>query len=119
MLGLPGESTEDMLATARAVTRLPIWGLKIHSLYILKGTPLAQIYINKPFKILSMEEYIDLVVSILEATPPEVVIHRLTGDGPRQLLIGPIWSLDKHRVLNCIETELKIRDTWQGKLSQK
>lgn len=116
MLGLPGETKKDMLKTAHTVVRLPIQGLKIHSLYILHGTHLGDTYLANPFKMLSLEEYVDLVVDILEITPPELVIHRLTGDGPRNSLIAPLWSLDKHRVLNYIEAELKQRNTWQGKL---
>lgn len=115
ILGLPGETKIDMLATANSLVKLPIQGLKIHSLYVLKGTPLARLYLEKPFEILSLEEYVDLVVEILEIMPPEIVIHRLTGDGPHTSLIAPLWSIDKHRVLNYIEAELKQRNTWQGR----
>lgn len=116
ILGLPGETENDMLSTAQTVVKLPIHGLKIHSLYIVKGTRLGQLYWDSPFKMLSLEEYVDLVVDILEITPPEIVMHRLTGDGTRTSLIAPLWSLDKHRILNYIESELKQRNTWQGKL---
>lgn len=115
ILGLPGEEKQDMLATAQALSILPIQGIKIHLLHLMKNTPLADIYARQPFTFLSQEEYIDLVVDILEILPPEMVIHRLTGDSPRDLLIGPKWSIRKRNVLNSIDQELIRRNSWQGK----
>jgi len=119
ILGLPGESKAEMLETARAVASLPIQGIKIHLLHVLKGTPLATIYHNEPFELMAKEDYISLVVDILEILPTEMVIHRLTGDGPPEDLIGPLWSRKKWEVLNAIDAELELRDTWQGKRVKK
>ncbi len=116
ILGLPGETHEMMRATGEAVAELPIQGLKIHLLHLMKNTPLAQIYEDKPFPYLTQHEYIDLVVDILEKIPPDVVIHRLTGDSPRSTLIGPEWSLHKWEVLNNIDDRLIQRNTWQGRM---
>lgn len=115
ILGLPGEVKDDMLQTAQTLAKLPLQGLKIHLLHLMKGTPLAKIYQQKPFPFLTQDEYVNLVVDILEILPPEMIIHRLTGDSPRNLLIGPQWSLNKWEVLNSIDKSLVIRDTWQGK----
>ncbi|MDO0824361.1 TIGR01212 family radical SAM protein [Desulfosporosinus nitroreducens] len=119
ILGLPGESKAEMLETAQAVASLPIQGIKIHLLHVLKGTPLATIYDNEPFELMTKEDYVSLVVDIIEILPPEMVIHRLTGDGPPDDLIGPLWSRKKWEVLNAIDAELELRDTWQGKRAEK
>lgn len=115
ILGLPGEDLKDMMATALALATLPIQGIKIQLLHLMRNTPLAKLYSREPFSFLSQEEYVKLVVSILEILPPDMVIHRLTGDSPRQLLIGPTWSLNKRAVLNAIDKELSIQNSWQGK----
>ncbi|KUO72683.1 MAG: radical SAM protein [Desulfosporosinus sp. BRH_c37] len=115
ILGLPGETKADMMETAQAVAKLPLEGIKIHLLHVLRGTPLATIFEHKPFDLMTKEEYVTLVVDILEILPPEVVIHRLTGDGPPDDLIGPLWSRKKWEVLNAIDAELVRRDSWQGK----
>lgn len=117
ILGLPGEDREDMMNTARAVASLPIQGLKIHLLHLMKDTPLVELYEKRQLEFLSKEEYVDLVVDILEIIPGDVVIHRLTGDSPRNLLIGPHWSLNKWEVLNSIDDNLRDRNTWQGRLA--
>lgn len=117
ILGLPGESIQDMWASAQAVAELPLQGLKIHLLHILRGTPLNTIYEREPFPLLAQEEYISLVADILEILPPQMVIHRLTGDAPRKDLVAPLWSLKKWEVLNAIDQELERRGTWQGKFS--
>ncbi len=115
ILGLPGETKDDMLASLAHVSRLPISGLKLQLLHILQGTGLAAYYEANPFEIFSLEEYCDFIVDCIELLPPEIVLHRITGDGPRELLIAPLWSTDKKRVLNTIMKRLKERDTWQGK----
>ncbi|MGC7872815.1 TIGR01212 family radical SAM protein [Desulfosporosinus sp. SYSU MS00001] len=115
ILGLPGESKEEMMETAMAVADLPLQGLKIHLLHVLKGTPLAAFYETHPFDLMSKEDYVSLVVNILEILPPQMIIHRLTGDGPPDDLIGPLWSRKKWEVLNAIDAKLMERDTWQGK----
>ncbi len=111
IIGLPGEKVSDILETISYVSALPIQGIKLQLLHILKGTDLAEY----SFPILSMEEYIDIVISCLEILPQNIVIHRITGDGPKNLLIAPLWSSNKKLVLNRIHQELKFRDTWQGK----
>ncbi|WP_140417666.1 TIGR01212 family radical SAM protein [Desulfosporosinus sp. FKA] len=115
ILGLPGESKEEMMETASAVADLPLQGLKIHLLHVLKGTPLAAFYQVHPFELMTKEDYVSLVVDILEILPPQMIIHRLTGDGPPDDLIGPLWSRKKWEVLNAIDAKLIERDTWQGK----
>lgn len=119
ILGLPGETRAEMMETAQAVAKLPLQGIKIHLLHVLRGTPLATIFQNEPFDLMTKEEYVSLVVDILEILPPEVVIHRLTGDGPPDVLIGPLWSRKKWEVLNAIDAELERRESWQGKRSIK
>lgn len=115
ILGLPGETKEMMLETVSYVASLPISGIKLQLLHILKGTHLASEYEAQPFPLFELEEYCDFVVDCLEILPPDMVIHRLTGDGPRKLLIAPLWSTDKKRVLNTIAKRMKERYTWQGK----
>lgn len=115
ILGLPGESKEMILETVSHVASLPVAGIKLQLLHILKGTKLASEYEAEPFSLFELEEYCDFVIDCLEILPPNMVIHRLTGDGPRKLLIAPLWSTDKKRVLNTINKRLHERDTWQGK----
>lgn len=114
ILGLPGESREMMLATIRHLADLPISGVKLQLLHVLRGTTLGDWYETHPFPIMNLEEYCELVIDCLELLPPNVVIHRLTGDGPRSLLLAPQWSTDKKRVLNTIRHRLKERNTKQG-----
>lgn len=112
--GLPGETKEMMINTAKFLNDLDIDGIKIHMLHIIKNTPLADIYLARPFPILTKDEYIDIVVSQLEVLKPEIVIHRLTGDPKKEDLIAPDWVLKKFVVLNDIDKEMKRRDTYQG-----
>jgi len=114
ILGLPGETREMMLQTARFMAKQPVEGIKIHLLYVVKGTPLEKLYHEGDLICLEREEYVDLVVDFLELLPPEMIIHRLTGDPPRSELIAPVWALDKMKTLQMIETRMKLRDTWQG-----
>lgn len=115
ILGLPCESKEEMLSTVRYVANTNTWGVKLHSLYIQRGTDLYEYYINNPFTIMSREEYVSLVVDALELLPKDMVIHRVTGDGKKELLHEPKWSQDKLRVLTMIDKELKVRNSHQGK----
>ena len=115
ILGLPGESKDDMLSSLAHVANLPVSGLKLQLLHVLRGTELANYYEANPFWTFSLEEYCDFIVDCIEVLPAEIVLHRLTGDGPRKLLIAPLWSTDKKRVLNTISKRLAERDTWQGK----
>lgn len=114
IFGLPGETREDMLASVSHVAALPIQGVKLQLLHVLRGTKLGALYEQEPFPLLSMEDYICLTADALALLPPDVVIHRLTGDGPRRLLLAPLWSTDKKRVLNGIRRELKERGLRQG-----
>ena len=113
--GLPGETKEDMLSSVRYVGSLPVTGIKLQLLHILKGTDLGTAYMADPFPLFTLEEYCDLIADCIALLPPEIVIHRLTGDGPRNLLLAPLWSTDKKRVLNTIQKCLRERDLWQGK----
>lgn len=113
--GLPGESKEMMLATAKTVGQLPIYGIKIHLLHVLRNTLIAKQLENHEFKLMGLDEYVSLVCDQLELLPAEIVIQRLTGDGDKQKLIGPLWSRNKRNVLNSIDTELTLRDSYQGK----
>lgn len=115
ILGLPGETKEMQYETIEYLNALPISGIKISMLYLLKNTPLASYYEKHPFPLYTMEEYVSLVVDVLERLRPDIVIERLTGDGPRNLLIAPEWILHKRYVLNAIQKELKSRNTVQGK----
>ncbi|KUG03769.1 putative fe-s oxidoreductase [hydrocarbon metagenome] len=115
ILGLPGESIDDMKETGRRIAGMDIQGLKIHMLHLMKETPLEAKYEQHPFPFLEQSEYVDLVIDLLEILPARIVIHRLTGDSPRDLLIGPTWSLNKWEVLNQIDHRMIERNTWQGK----
>lgn len=115
ILGLPGETKEDMLATADYIASLPVQGIKLQLLHILKGTDLAKDFFENKFEVLELSQYTDIIVTIVERLPKDLVIHRITGDGPKSLLIAPLWSGDKKRVLNTINQEFKLRNTWQGK----
>lgn len=115
IFGLPGETQEMMLETVKHISALPVSGVKLQLLHILKGTKLSQEYQSGPFSLFELEEYCDFVIDCLEILPPDMVVHRLTGDGPRKLLIAPLWSTDKKRVLNTLQKKLKDRNTWQGK----
>ena len=115
ILGLPGEDHSRMLETIQHVASLPLSGVKLQLLHVLKHTELAVMYESTPFPIMELDEYCELVIDCLERLPSDMVVHRLTGDGPRKLLIAPLWSTDKKRVLNTIQRRLKERNTWQGK----
>lgn len=115
MNGLPFETKEMMLETVKYLNTLPIAGIKIHMLHILKDTALASLYEKHPFKILTREEYVSLVCDQLELLNPNIVIHRITGDPKCEDLVAPSWLLKKFCVLNEIDKELKRRDSYQGK----
>ena len=115
ILGLPGESTAMMKESVSYVAHSASSGIKLQLLHVLKNTALARQYLRKPFSIFTLEEYCNLIVDCVELLPPEMVIHRLTGDGPKNLLIEPKWSADKKRVLNTINRCFAERDSWQGK----
>lgn len=115
ILGLPGEDSKRMLQTIRYLNTLDIQGIKLQLLHILKGTDLAAYYEQTGFFVFTLEQYIDTLLSCVEILRPDIVIHRLTGDGPKNLLIAPLWSSAKRHVLNTIHREFRLKDTWQGK----
>ena len=115
ILGLPEETKEDMLETVKALSKLPIDGIKFHHLYVVKGTKLARMYENGKYKPLEQEEFIDILIDSLELLPPQLVIQRLMGDPRADELLSPAWSLRKRETLNLIQEALIKRDTWQGK----
>ena len=114
ILGLPGETEEMMLESVRYLNSLPVHGVKFSMLHILKGTDLADMYREDPFPVFTMESYIDLILRCIGNLRKDIVIHRLTGDGPSDLLIAPLWSLRKRTVLNEIAHQLKVQDIRQG-----
>lgn len=119
ILGLPGEDREMMMQTGRFLSRLPLQGVKIHLLYVSRGTTLARMYQTGEYRCLGREEYADRVVDVLELLPPEVVIQRLTGDPAEHELVAPQWALKKNENLRMIQEKLKDRCTWQGRRYRK
>ena len=116
--GLPFETKEMMFDTIKYLNKLDIQGIKIHMLFILKDTPILNLYNTTNFHILSKEEYIDVVINQLELLRPEIVIHRITGDPIKELLVEPTWLLKKFSVLDDIDKEMVKRDSYQGKRIQ-
>lgn len=117
IIGLPNESKNDILSSVKYVSSLDISGIKLQLLHVLKNTPLEKEYFSNPFKILSMEEYIDILAECLALIPENIVIHRLTGDGPKSLLIAPQWSSNKKAVLNYMNKRFKELNVIQGSLT--
>lgn len=115
ILGLPHESHEDMLATVSYLSHSGIQGIKLQLLHVLEGTDLADYYREGNFEVLTFAEYLELLIDSLELLPPDMVIHRITGDGPEKLLLAPLWSLEKWQVLNSILDEMNKRGSYQGR----
>jgi len=118
MLGLPGESHEDMLATARELARVNIDAVKLHNLYCVKNTRLAEQVAAGEVQLMERDEYVEVLVDFLELLPMSMVVERISGDAPPDYFVGPSWCLDKPAVKRAIEAELERRDTWQGKKAQ-
>lgn len=114
ILGLPGESREEMLQSVSYVAHSGADGIKLQLLHLLKGTDLAAEYAKKPFHILTLAEYTDLICDCIELLPENMVVHRITGDGDKRLLIEPQWSGNKRLVLNTINKALRERNVIQG-----
>jgi len=114
ILGLPGESRQDMLAMADELNRLGIDGIKLHLLHVMKGTRLATMYEQGEVTLLDRDGYAGVLCDVLERLDPAILIHRLTGDGGRDNLVAPLWSLNKFEVLNLIDAELERRNSRQG-----
>lgn len=114
IIGLPGEDKDMILESVKHVANTKTWGIKLHSLYIQSDTDLYDYYRKNPFPLPTKDEYIDIIVDAIEILPPHMVIHRLTGDGKKELLYEPKWSLNKLGVLSSIDKELKNRNSHQG-----
>lgn len=115
ILGLPGETEEMMLESVRYLNQLPVNGVKFSLLHVLKHTDLGALYEKHPFPVYELDDYVDLVIRCIEELREDIVIHRLTGDGPRDLLIAPRWTLNKRKVLNEIARRMKETGSRQGK----
>lgn len=114
IIGLPGETRQEMLETAKVLADIGVDGIKIHLLCALKDTELENIYNRGEFKPIAAEDYVDIVCDYLEILPPETVIHRLAGNGLKKILVAPKWLPEKFKVLNLIDRELERRGTFQG-----
>jgi radical SAM protein (TIGR01212 family) len=115
ILYLPNETTKQMLETIHYLNTLPIHGIKLQLLHVLKHTELAKVYEETAFHLPTMEEYFQTLGTIISNIRPDIVIHRLTGDGPKDLLIAPLWTGNKRNVLNGMQRHFKEADIWQGK----
>jgi len=115
IIGLPGETHGMIMDTARYIADLPLGGVKIHSLYVTRGTPLAALYEKGEYGCMTRDEYLEILVDFLELLPPGMVIQRLTGDPVPEELVAPLWALDKTKNISLINRRLEKRDTWQGK----
>lgn len=122
ILGLPGETKDDMLASVSYLNDKPVWGIKLQLLHILQETDLAKLYFENPDKICTfpdMDTYLDTVIDCLEILRQDMVIHRVTGDAPKSLLLAPKWSSNKRGILNRLHQKIKERSAYQGRLYQK
>ncbi len=117
IIGLPGEGKEDAVKTAEFIARCGVFGIKIHSIYVMEGTALAELYRKKLYTPPTLEEYIDTAADVISTIPDSIVIHRITGDCPRDLLIAPMWNKDKNTVIEGINRVLKERGERQGSRS--
>jgi hypothetical protein len=104
-----------MLATAREVARLPIDAVKIHNLYAVRGTPLADQVASGEVTLMQLDDYISTVVDVLEVLPPQIIVERVSGEAPPDYLVGPDWCLDKVAILDELSAEFARRDSWQSK----
>lgn len=119
ILGFPNETKEQMLAMADEVSRLPLNFLKIHNLHVVRHTELARQYARNPFHIFTFDEWVDLICQFLERLSPHIIVERLYGDAPKDLLIAPEWCRDGNKVIHAIQQELKRRNTYQGRLCKQ
>lgn len=115
ILCLPGETKPDILQTIQYLNRQDIQGIKLQLLHILKDTDLAEIYASDPFPVPDPQEYYELLGACISHLRPDIVIHRLTGDGPKELLTAPLWTCNKRQILNQLQSYFKTHDIWQGK----
>jgi uncharacterized protein len=117
ILGLPGESHDDMVASAREVARLGFDAVKIHNLYAVNNTPLADQVARGEVQLIELDDYLQTLIDCLEVLPPQMVVERISGDAPPDYFVGPAWCLDKPTVLKKLKEQLDTRDTWQGRLA--
>ncbi|MFI3211887.1 MAG: TIGR01212 family radical SAM protein [Eubacteriales bacterium] len=115
IIGLPSEERDGILETIKYLNTQDIQGIKLQLLHVLTGTDLATIYETNPFFVPTLDEYLDLLGKCICTLRPDITVHRITGDGPKSLLIAPLWSSNKRHVLNCITNYFKEKDIWQGK----
>ena len=115
MIGLPGESLEDLKNTVKFLNNTNIQGIKIHSTYVIKNTHLANMYFNGDYTPITLDYYLNALTFVITHISPDVVIHRISGDAPKDLLIAPEWNLHKKWVLNGLDKILRENDLWQGK----
>ena len=115
MLGLPGESHADMIATAREVATQELDSVKIHNLYVVENTLLAEQVRRDEVELMSQEAYVKTLIDFLECIPPTMVVERVSGEAPGDYFVGPAWCRDKPKVLNAIKQEFELRNTWQGR----
>lgn len=115
ILGLPGEGTPEIYETISYLNKIKPFGVKLQLLHILKDTDLAAVYKAQPFKVYTLEEYLDVLTGCIARLSPKIVIHRVTGDGPKELLIEPRWSLNKRLVLNSLHAKMKQENIYQGR----
>jgi hypothetical protein len=115
ILGLPGESAREMLATAEALAQMDIQAVKLHLLYVVRGTVLQRLYESGDYQCLAREQYVEIVAQFLSLLPTHVVIHRLTGDPHPGELVAPLWALEKRTNLQAIRENMQYQNLWQGK----
>lgn len=114
ILGIPGETWEDMMNTAVQISNLPVHGIKIHHMHIIEGTELERIYNQTRFNLISLKEYVSIICDFIERLRPDITIHRLLGDRNEDSLLYPKWGLHKGTVIQAIENEFRTRETFQG-----
>lgn len=119
ILGLPGETRDQILSTMEYLNTKDIQGIKLQLLHVLRGTDLARDYEEGKFRVYEREEYLDLLIDCLEHLDPSIVIHRMTGDGPKELLIAPLWASRKREVLNLLHHRMKERSSYQGRALER
>lgn len=115
IIGLPGEGMTQVLEDIHYANQFPVFGIKLQLLHVLRNTDLATDYELGRFKVLSKEEYLDMLTYSIAHLSPAITIHRVTGDGPKELLLAPLWSLNKREVLNCLHRKMKLEQVYQGK----
>ena len=114
MIGLPGEGEKDAIKTAKYLNKFNLSGIKLHSTYVLKNTRLGEMYLRGEYTPLELDDYIDTVIEILKVLNPKFIIHRISGDAPKETLLSPSWSLHKKLILNRVENYMQKNGIFQG-----